>query len=424
VSVVQEPLPSPAARRRDAAVRLVQTGRLEDSLPLWRDEQCSGEDGAIWVRAAAVEAMAWRELSVAGKLAQLYSAARWGSQWYPGPAADAATTVPVPPRPPRIQLSVPKLHHDVEQFRYLRDRGVLDVEFDEIIDTYAELAVRLRPAGIEARFPLEGDDEARIGHVYNRIVHLVSTPRMERALSSAWDPVAVEERYLSAPPGLVVIDDFLSPVALEQVRRFCLESTVWSGTRYADGRLGAFFIDGFNTPLLLQIAEEVRAAFPRVIGDHPLRQLWGFKNAPTSGRHPTTHADFAAVNVNFWITPTSANLDPRAGGLIVYDVTAPLSWDFKTYNERPDVIAGYLRDRGARAIHVAYRENRAIMFNSDLFHTTVPIRFRPEYENRRLNITLLYGDRAHDRHYPSPQVNASSAGVPAWRSSSLTRIRR
>jgi hypothetical protein len=27
------------------------------------------------------------------------------------------------------------------------------------------------------------------------------------------------------------------------------------------------------------------------------------------------HADFAAINVNFWITPDDANLDPKSGGI-------------------------------------------------------------------------------------------------------------
>jgi hypothetical protein len=35
------------------------------------------------------------------------------------------------------------------------------------------------------------------------------------------------------------------------------------------------------------------------------------------------------------------------------------------------------------------------MFNSDLFHETGAIRFRDGYENRRINITFLYGDRQH-----------------------------
>ena len=417
--------PFDAGSRRATAVRLTQTGRFDESLPLWRDELSSGEDGLNWVRAAAVEAMSWRDLKVAGGLAQLYAAARWGSQWYPGPTADPAAMVPIPARPPRTQLSVPKLRHDIDQFRHLRQRGTLGAEFEETIDEYARLADRLLPAGTEARFPLDGDDERRIGQVYNRIVNMAAAPRMERALSAAWDPVTVEDRYLSQPPGLVVIDDFLSPPALEQLRRFCRESTVWSGTRYAEGRIGAFFVDGFNAPLLLQIAEELRAAFPRVIGDqHPLRQMWGFKYAPSSGRQSTTHADFAAVNVNFWITPTAANLDPSSGGLIVYDLTAPLSWDFKTYNERPDLIEDYLRGNGARAITIPYRENRAIVFNSDLFHATAPIRFRPEYENRRVNITLLYGDRADDKHHPSTTEQAARVEMTAWRSSALGRARR
>jgi hypothetical protein len=428
-AVTHASAPSNAGGRRATAVRLTQQGRFEESLPLWRDELCSGEAGRNWVRAAAVEAMSWRDLTVAGELAQLYAAARWGSSWYPGPRADPVLAFSVPAKPPRTQLSVSKLRHDTEQFRLLRDRGVLGAEFDQVIDTYGALAQRLSSAGLESRFPLRGYDEASIGKVYNRIVNLTSAPRMERALSTAWDPETVEGRYLSEPPGCVVIDDFLAPKALEQVQRFCLESTVWSGTRYAEGRLGAFFVDGFNAPLLLQAAEELRSAFPRVIGDrHPLRQMWGFKYSPTSGRQSTTHADFAAVNVNFWITPTDANLDPETGGLIVWDLAAPLSWNFKTYNERPDLINNYLRDSAARAVRIPYRENRAIVFNSDLFHATAPIRFRNKYEQRRVNITFLYGDRADDSHHPSASERWSgqpkSAATPAaWRSSALRRVR-
>ena len=37
------------------------------------------------------------------------------------------------------------------------------------------------------------------------------------------------------------------------------------------------------------------------------------------------HADAAAVNVNFWLTPDDANLDPDGGGLVVWDKEAPLS---------------------------------------------------------------------------------------------------
>jgi hypothetical protein len=37
----------------------------------------------------------------------------------------------------------------------------------------------------------------------------------------------------------------------------------------------------------------------------------------------SAHADFAAVNVNFWITPDEANLDSKTGSMIVYDLEVP-----------------------------------------------------------------------------------------------------
>ena len=141
--------------------------------------------------------------------------------------------------------------------------------------------------------------------------------RASRALSGAWSGPGVEEEYLQARPSLVVaVDDFLSPEAIENLRLFCLESTVWSINRYDHGRLGSFFRDGFNCPLLIQIAEELRTALPRLIGArHPLTQMWGYKYAP-SQPSLSPHADFAAVNVNLWITPDDANLDPSSGGLV------------------------------------------------------------------------------------------------------------
>jgi hypothetical protein len=414
-----------AAERRVLAARLAQEGRLIESLPLWRDEAVSGAEGATFVRAAAVEAMAWRDLRVAGALAEIYTATRWSSSWWPGPDAAAHLRVPVPARPPRTQLSVLKLTHDIDQLNHLMGRDLVGADLKRVAEDYAEIEQRLIPQGPEARFPLSAEHEQRIGLVYNRILHMTRAERMTKALSLSWNPAEVEDRYLGQPPGLVVIDDFLSLQALEEVRRFCLESTVWTGTRYPEGRLGALFLDGFNAPLLLQIAEEIRDALPRVIGDrHPLRQLWGFKTAATSTGTDNTHADFAAVNVNFWVTPTESNLDPHSGGLVVHDLTAPLSWDFATYNERPDLIEGFLRERGARALRIPYRQNRAILFNSDLFHATERVTFRPGYEHRRLNITMLYGDRADDTYHPSPVSAVGRFESGAWRSGAIVRTRR
>jgi hypothetical protein len=273
------------------------------------------------------------------------------------------------------------------------DRGLIGDELRSVVARYEDLLDTLRPLGGDARVPLVGVAEDAIGHVYNRLVHVRSTPRVRRALSTGWDGARIEADYASSRPNVVVVDDFLSPDALESLRRFCLESTVWSTNRYDHGRLGSFFRDGFNCPLLLQIAEELRDALPQVIGArHPMTQLWGYKYATTQPRLPP-HADFAAVNVNFWITPDEANLDPESGGLDVWDVDAPKDWDFATYNRNGAKIRELLASRNAEPMHIPYRCNRAVIFDSDLFHTTQAIRFREGYENRRINVTVLYGDR-------------------------------
>jgi hypothetical protein len=239
-------------------------------------------------------------------------------------------------------------------------------------------------------------ERRRIGAFYNRILHRPAADRVPSALSASWDPARIEEEYLHGPRQAVVIDDFLSLPALDLLRRFCLESTVWFNNRYSYGRLGALFSRGFNCPLLVQIGEEIAASFPNIIGpEHQLRQIWGYKNNENQPATPP-HADFAAVNVNMWLTPDSANLDPQTGGLDVYDVEAPMSWGFDTYNKDGRAIRDFLRESKAVATKIPYRANRALIFNSDLFHATQPLTFEEGYVNRRLNVTFLFGRREDD----------------------------
>jgi tetratricopeptide (TPR) repeat protein len=405
------------ARRRLATV-LVRLGRPEQSVDLFRAELAA--DGERWLTDLIVAAMELPDLSLAGELASLLALLTRGSSWCPPrPGVE-------PPRVQDAQLSLAKLKHDVDQFRYLRERGVLDAGFDRVIDAYIEIHDRLAALGSNSRVPLTEDDECAIGHVYGRLVHLASAPRLGgSALAKGWNRQAAVRDYRSGP-GVVVIDDFLSGEALALVSRFCLESTVWTGNRYAHGRLGAFFFSGFNSPLLLQIAEEAREALPEVIRAHPLRQLWAFKNTGVLPADSTIHADFAAVNVNFWVTPDDANLDDSSGGLLIYDVDAPLSWDFATYNERIDLIRQFLAERRASVIRVPYRQNRAIIFNSDLFHATEAVHFRDDYVSHRINVTMLYGDRRLDEHHPPDQAPAASsfATSASWRSAAFSRSRR
>ena len=234
---------------------------------------------------------------------------------------------------------------------------------------------------------------ARLAPTYNRLVHLTEAPSLAGpAVNPGLDRAAIEADYERNAPGFTHLDGFLTAEALAGLRRFCLESTIWYQFRYANGYLGAFMDDGFCCPLLLQIAEEMRRALPGIFRSHTLRKLWAFKYDSRLHGIPI-HADFAAVNVNFWITPDEANREPESGGLVFWDKEAPLDWDFETYNTDVPAIRAFLKESGARAVNVPHRQNRVVIFNSDLFHETGEIDFRGGYENRRINITMLFGKR-------------------------------
>jgi tetratricopeptide (TPR) repeat protein len=202
-------------------------------------------------------------------------------------------------------------------------------------------------------------------------------------------------RWQSQQPQIVVIDNLLTEEALAALRRFCMDSTIWRKA-YANGYLGAVPESGFAAPLLAQIAEELRRTHEAIFGPHCLRYLWAFK-CDSRLKGVNIHADFAAVNVNFWITPDEANLDPMHGGLVIWDVAAPLDWDFNRYNNDEAAIRNFLAGRNAKSVTIPYRANRAVIFDSDLFHETDRIAFRDGYANRRINITMLFGRRrAHE----------------------------
>lgn len=214
-----------------------------------------------------------------------------------------------------------------------------------------------------------------------------------RALNPDPSNGEIARKWQNEQPQVAVLDNLLTEEALERMRQFCYRSTIWHKS-YPNGYVGAMPEHGFACPLIAQIADELRDTYPAIIGNHPLLRWWAFKY--TSQRKGiNVHADFAAVNVNFWITPDDANLDPASGGLIIWDKPAPLEWSFAQYNNpnAGDTIRKFLADSGAKAITVPHRANRAVIFDSDLFHQTDAINFKEGYLNRRINITMLYGRR-------------------------------
>ena len=77
--------------------------------------------------------------------------------------------------------------------------------------------------------------------------------------------------------------------------------------------------------------------------------------------------------------------------MVIYDIPVPRHWTFQDYNGDPGKMQAYVEERNAQARRVPYRENRCVMFDSTLIHTTDRFTFSSGYCNRRINVTLLYG---------------------------------
>jgi tetratricopeptide (TPR) repeat protein len=296
---------------------------------------------------------------------------------------------------PRVTRS--KLVHDVEQLEYLAQQKLLD---HRAWPAQKVLAEALKTTDIEFGTPLSRIPEpwhAKLAPYYNRLLHFYNAPALPGgAINQDQDWDAIAKAYFNNGPGMVHFDDFLKPEALASLRRFCLESTIWFDFPDGSGYVGCNAAEGFISPLIAQIAEETRQALSKVVGDHRLNGLRGRKIDGDQSGSPA-HADLAAVNVDFWLAPDDANLTPERGGLVVWDKEAPTDWDVGSGNSRPDLIAEFLEKSGARTYVVPHRQNRAVLFNSNLFHRTDDCRFKPGYENRRINVTMLYGGRQVDK---------------------------
>jgi hypothetical protein len=122
--------------------------------------------------------------------------------------------------------------------------------------------------------------------------------------------------------------------------------------------------------------------------------------------HP--HADNGDLILNIYMTPEQYNRRPDTGGFILLDVSRGDDTPFHEFASPPWCIE-YLaaRTRG-RETKIAYRYNRAILFNGRLFHKTDVIDFTPDIAGgARLSLTYVFGDKeASRRRFEASKVSA------------------
>lgn len=198
----------------------------------------------------------------------------------------------------------------------------------------------------------------------------------------------LELEYFDNDPELLVIDNFLSEDCLLEIQKYCRNANIFKYP-YENGYVGAFLSRGLSNKFILKMSEDIRLTYRKIFENTKLVQAWIYKY-DSNKKGINVHADPAKINVNFWVTPNTGNLDSNNGGLKVWNKVPPEDWDFRQYNSDVTKIKKFLLDNKSTEQRIPYRENRAVIFNSKLFHSTDEFAFKDKYEFRRINITFLY----------------------------------
>tara|TARA_Y100000022_G_scaffold195934_1_gene202230 strand:- start:5383 stop:6912 length:1530 start_codon:yes stop_codon:yes gene_type:complete len=198
----------------------------------------------------------------------------------------------------------------------------------------------------------------------------------------------IEEKYVSSKPEIVIIDNFLCEEFLKELRIFFRCSNIFKAP-YPRGYIGAFLGRGMANRPLLEFSTELKNSFQKIFLNYYLSQAWSFKyDSKRDGIG--IHADDAKVNVNFWITDDAANKDPESGGMIIWKKMPDKGASFKDFNSLASMDKMNEEIKDTEFIKVPYRSNRAVIFNSKLYHVTDKMDFNDNYIDRRVNVTFLY----------------------------------
>jgi hypothetical protein len=286
-----------------------------------------------------------------------------------------------------------RLHHDLEQLRYIQAKHRLPSELTKrAIAAYEEVVAQLSEVSDDEFVVLTWSQWATIGPYFNRVLYLPILSRVKSGgLNPAIDFNAVQAAYNNSDPHVVVVDDFLSQDALAALLRYYREATVF----FDMGRIsyvGTYLVDGVGNPVLAQVVEELGEKLRPILCDRPLVQAWVYKYDDKLQRGINIHADKATVNFNLWLGENNS-VDPDRGGLVVFTEKPPEDWDFDMYNTDPprQEVMEMLEHSRYRNVTVPYKQNRVIMFDSKLFHVSDIDKWRHGYERRRINLTLLFG---------------------------------
>ncbi len=205
------------------------------------------------------------------------------------------------------------IKHEYEQLTFLK-KNSSNIKFEkEYYDELQKLYLKIK----KDKFDIEDVTYSMKTKIAQIICNDPPKTPSSNLINEKNDIKALESEFLEKSPGVLVIDNFLSQEALSELQKFCLNANIFKQP-FQNGYLGAFITEGLSNELILKLSEDLRSTFKNIFKDLKLMTALIFKYDSTK-KGINIHADQSSVNVNCWITPESANIDKKSGGLQIWN---------------------------------------------------------------------------------------------------------
>ena len=284
-----------------------------------------------------------------------------------------------------------KLLHDAEQFRFLSERRRDRQRFEALARNYEE-AAKDAP---ETATPLSDRQIDRSARTTTpRSISAARRSLRVRAVSERPDRDALMRRFKEQQAGAVWFDDLLTPPALARTETL-------SAGKHDLARLQPYRrvrrVLSRGWPRLSAAAADRGRDSPHLSGAAGKTSAvpgLGLQGSRSQGcdRRPCRRCRHQH---QFLGDAGPGQLNPDRGGLVVCRVPPPAAWEIRDYHADKESIAAFLEQHANDSLIVPYRENRAVLFESRLFHRSDAPEFATGYENHRINLTLLFGRHAN-----------------------------
>lgn len=215
--------------------------------------------------------------------------------------------------------------------------------------------------------------------------------QQENTVLTARDWAAVSAAYTgSGPYNYAVLDDFVPAEVIASIRSALLKHWGWS---YKNWQAQELYVRDPKIPEVAQIAAELKANLPDLLGQYEFVRCWAFMHQRNSGLK--VHADNGAITLDLWVTPDEYNRDSESGGLVFFDVKREPDMMIHEFNTVEYAQKYFEENTQGASVKVAYGYNRAVLFDAGTFHESDRVDFVADgAESYRINLSLLFDDPA------------------------------